>query len=83
MDTYLVVSEVELGDCTTHFIHCISQSLQLANDVFESIDKKDKDGLLLIKMKSDKIYHLELFGISKYDDVQVIKGYPVWYTIRQ
>lgn len=77
MELYLVVSEIELENTTLHYIHYISQSLKNATKAYESIDRKEKDGILLIKMKSDNLLDYEFFGISNYDNnIEIIKAYP-------
>lgn len=77
MDMYIVVSEVEDIKFTQHYIHYISSSLDNAINAYENIDRKEKDGILLIKLQNDKVFDYELFGISNYDeDIEIIRAFP-------
>lgn len=83
MELYIVLSEVEFLHSTSHYIHFISQSLENATKAYESIDRKEKDGILLIKTKSDKMFDYELFGISNYDeDIEIVRAFPN-YNLRK
>jgi hypothetical protein len=82
MDLYIVVSEVESNDSTSHYIHYVSESFDRAINAFESIDRKEYDGILLIKLKSDKMFDFEMFRISNYDeDIEIVKGYPTYNEV--
>ncbi len=79
MDYYIVVSEIEFKSSTSHRIHCISNSIEFAEDVYERVDRKEYHGVLLLKIKNDKVLEYEFFGLSNYDeDVQIVKAYPNW-----
>lgn len=82
MDLYIVVSEVEHREHTSHFINYISQSLENAMNAYENIDRKEYHGIVLIKLKSDKMFEFEMFGISNYDeDIEILKGYPTYNEV--
>jgi hypothetical protein len=82
MDLYIVVSEVKFENSSSYYIQFVSQSLERTMNAYESIDKQEKDGVLLIKLKSEKMFDYEMFGISNYDDdIEIIKGYPSYNEV--
>jgi hypothetical protein len=81
MTVYVVVSETELIDCTTHSLHCITEDYQVADNIFESVDKTEKAGVILYKMETERAYDFELFGLSKDKTIEIMKAYPPWNVL--
>jgi hypothetical protein len=81
MIVYIVVSETELIDCTTHSLHCITENYTVAENIFESVEKTEKAPVILYKMETERTYDFELFGLSKDKTIEIMKAHPPWHAL--